>query len=72
MLCDHSHTDTQITQKVNKKENYRSISLMNTDEKYLIKYLQTESKNTLRRISMIKYVIPQRYGVDSIYENLLM
>ena len=32
-----------------KKENYRPISLINIDEKYSIKYWQTESKNAAKK-----------------------
>ena len=32
-----------------KKENYRPISLINIDEKYSIKYCQTESKNAAKK-----------------------
>jgi hypothetical protein len=41
--------------------------------KYSIKYLQTESKNTLRRSSTVmKKVSFQRCGDGSIYENQSM
>jgi hypothetical protein len=36
-----------------KKENLRQISLMNTDTKYSVKCLQTESKNTSKKSSTI-------------------
>ena len=35
-----------------KKENYRSISLMNIDANILKKFSQTESKNTLKNLSI--------------------
>ena len=55
-----------------KKENYSPISFMNIDSK-ILKYLQTESKNTSKRSStMIKQASSQRCRDDSMYENLSM
>jgi hypothetical protein len=40
-----------------KKENYRLISLINIDENFLIKSLQTKFNNTLKRsYTIIKFV----------------
>ena len=56
-----------------KKENYRPISLINIDEKYSIKYWQTESKNAAKKkksSTMIKLASSQRFRDGSTYKNL--
>jgi hypothetical protein len=54
----------------NRKENYRSISLMNTDAKILIKYWQTEFNNMSKRsYSMTKSVSFQGCKDGSTYIN---
>ena len=66
-LIPKPHKDTT------KKENYRPISLMNIDAKILNKILQTESKNTLEKLSiMIKSASFQRCRAGSTYANLSM
>jgi hypothetical protein len=69
---DHSHTDIKSCKDPSKKENYKSISLMNIDTKILNK-IQTESKNTSKRSStMIKKASSQRCKDGSMYKNQSM
>ena len=54
ILWVHPHPDTKSKQRYHKKENYKSISLMNIDTK-LNKYQQTKSNNALKgSYNMIK------------------
>ena len=55
ILQGHHHPDTKTRQRQHKKENYRSISLMNINAKSSAKFQQTEFSNTSKSsYTMIK------------------
>ena len=56
-----------------KKENYRPAFFRNIDGKFLIKHLQTKSRNTLKTSStMINLASQQRCRNGSTYKNQLI
>ena len=79
ILRGHHHPDTETRQrhykkkkkkKERKKENYRPISVMNTDTKPSRKYQQTESDNILKwPYPMIKWDLSQGCKDSSISTN---
>jgi hypothetical protein len=59
MLWNHIHTDVETTQRLNQEREFQT-NLLYINAKYLIKYSQTESKNTSKTLStMVKQASSQ-------------